>query len=28
VLKKHGRERLAAVAKLHFKTTDRVVGEG
>jgi ribonuclease HIII len=27
VLKKHGRERLAAVAKLHFKTTDRVVGE-
>jgi ribonuclease HIII len=27
VIKKHGRERLGAVAKLHFKTTERVVGE-
>lgn len=27
VLKKHGRERLGAVAKLHFKTTGRVVAE-
>lgn len=26
VIKKHGRERLGAVAKLHFKTTERVVG--
>jgi ribonuclease HIII len=27
VVKKHGRERLAAVAKLHFKTTKAVLGE-
>lgn len=28
VVKKHGRERLGAVAKLHFKTTERVVEGG
>jgi ribonuclease HIII len=28
VVKKHGRERLGAVAKLHFKTTERVVAGG
>lgn len=28
VMKKHGRERLGTVAKLHFKTTERVAGEG
>ena len=28
VLKKHGLERLGTVAKLHFKTTERVVGTG
>ena len=28
VVKKHGRERLGAVAKLHFKTTERVVEAG
>lgn len=27
VVKKHGRERLAAIAKLHFKTTKAVLGE-
>lgn len=27
VVKKHGRERLGHVAKLHFKTTDRVVAD-
>jgi ribonuclease HIII len=27
VVKKHGQNRLAAIAKLHFKTTKGVLGE-
>jgi len=28
VVKKHGRDRLGTVAKLHFKTTQQVLAEG
>ncbi|MGH7167186.1 MAG: ribonuclease HIII, partial [Nitrospiraceae bacterium] len=28
VLKKHGKERLSTVAKMHFKTTQAVLAEG
>jgi ribonuclease HIII len=28
VVKKHGREKLGQLAKLHFKTTERVLAEG